>query len=419
MKRIMMMMTLVMMASTAWAQVSLDVVWTDLSFGGGSTNEGQSVAFNRNRVIAGEVLGNASGGTSVHVKGYNANTGNLVWEDVMDGFAVRVDAAGNDAFAVIMGSDLVIRRYNRRTGDLEWSTPIPTIAIRAFGVRGNRVLLTGYSGGPFGINGVLFVLDRETGNLLRTTLLEGPQMLPITNSIFWDFDRTGTDLVVVGTQERIGVPTLVLQDYRVSDGQLKWETIEPNSAARSVQLANGLVYVSNGGMAAYSLMNGASVWKTANVATDFPIFTVSGAALFLSSRVDVVQGNYALERRNPFTGALIWHTPIPAIPMRDQTIGGIGLVHGYIVLVGSTQPSVIFPGGNEQLIVRVFDEHGNLLLTDKSDQAPQARFDDHAIEGNRIVGVGTLSGPLGGAFVRMYQLLVGQLSLGPTTGIQP
>ena len=131
-------------------------------------------------------------------------------------------------------------------------------------------------------------------------------MIPITDSIFWGFDRSGTDLVVVGTQQGVSGLTLILRDYRVSNGELKWETLEPNTFGKSVQLGNGFVYLSSDGrMAAYSLINGALVWKTGGLSTDAPIFTVSDTALFLSFRTDNVQGNYALERRDPFIGALV------------------------------------------------------------------------------------------------------------------
>src|SRR5215831_2533183 len=145
MKRIVMIMTLGMMASTAWAQVSLDVVWTDLTFRGIS-NEAQSVAFNRNRVIAGEVFSFADLTSQVSVRGYNANTGNLAWEDTIpNATSVSVDAAGNDAFAAVdtvAGPfSVLIRSYHQRTGDLQWSTPLGPVILRAFGVRGNRVLL--------------------------------------------------------------------------------------------------------------------------------------------------------------------------------------------------------------------------------------------------------------------------------------
>src|SRR5262249_54363699 len=153
--------------------VALNVNWTDLSFGGGFTNEAQSVAFNRNRVIAGEVLGNGSGGVGVHVKGYNANTGNLRWEDVIDANTVRVDASGNDAFAAVAlnvnapAPNILIRSYNQRTGLVQWSTTVPVYLVpTAFAVRGNRVFLTGYgvvaAAGPR-VRGFIFVFDRQTG----------------------------------------------------------------------------------------------------------------------------------------------------------------------------------------------------------------------------------------------------------------
>jgi len=410
MKRIMMIMALVMMASTAWAQVSLDVVWTDLQFRG-TFNSAESVAFNRNRVIAGELFADASG-SQVSVRGYNANTGDLRWEDTIpNAFQVLVDAAGTDAFAAV---NTMVRSYNQRTGDIQWSTSLPfEIAMEAFGVRGNRVLLVGY-GAPnpaFRINGFVFVLDRTTGNLLWTAQLE-PIPQPIgdpngSNNIFWDFDRSGTDVIVVGQRQTPAHPglmsTMIVRDYRVSDGQVKWEVIEPNRTPTHTQLANGLVYVSGDSfIAAYALANGASVWQAAGGAS---AFTASGTGIFLTDSSPAPM----LVRRHPFTGALVWQSPIPSEVNRQLAIRGLGIVHGYIVLVGWTVvPPII--SGNEQLLVFVYDEHGNLLLEDKQDQAVRAEFRDKAIQGNRIVGVGRLSGPLGGAFVRMYQLL---------TGIQP
>jgi len=241
MKRIMMIMALVMMASTAWAQVSLDVVWTDLSFGGGTTNVAPSVAFNRNRVIAGEALGNASGGISVHVKGYNATTGNLAWDDILDGSSVFVDASGNDAFAAVgpVGG-VLIRSYAQRTGDIQWSTTVALRGARAFAVRGNRVLVAGnilvdLGNGLASLNGRLFVLDRATGAILWSATLDALPV-PAIDSVFLDFDRTGTDLIVVGQRERLSDSsnTLILRDYRVSDGHLKWERIEPDRVGSHV-----------------------------------------------------------------------------------------------------------------------------------------------------------------------------------------
>ena len=63
------------------AVVNLNLVWNDLTFRGGEINQAQSVAFNRNRVIVGEVLGRAGGGPDVIVRGYDAMTGNVAWED--------------------------------------------------------------------------------------------------------------------------------------------------------------------------------------------------------------------------------------------------------------------------------------------------------------------------------------------------
>src|SRR5262249_4250386 len=109
-----------------------------------------------------------------------------------------------------------------------------------------------------------------------------------------------------------------------------------------------------------------------------------------------------VERRDLFTGAFVWQSPIPEEVTRDQLIRGIGLVHGYIVLVGSSFPKPIF-SGTTQLVVWVYDEHGTLGLEDRSDQTPGG-FADHAISGNRIVGVGNRGG---GAFVQMYELQTG------------
>ena len=414
MKRIMMIMTVVMMASTAWAQVSLDVVWTDLQFRG-TSNSAESVAFNRNRVIAGEVFADASG-SQVSVRGYNANTGDLRWEDtIANAFRVFVDASGNDAFAAM---DTMVRRYNQRTGDIQWSTRVPVpIAVQAFGVRGDRVLIVGY-GTPdpnLRINGYVFVLDRATGNLLWAAPLDP---MPVSkddigpDNIFWDFDRSGTDVIAVGERQLLGQSRLILRDYRVSDGRLKWETVEPNSNGPfHVQLANGLVYVSGhpAFIAAYRLTDGVSVWSDRGTLADIPVFTVSGPDLFLS--VGSPPFLPIIQRRDALTGALVWRSVIPQDVHHNVSIHGMGVVHGYIVLVGSTEVPPIFTGaGPQQLLVFVYDEHGNLLLEDKQDQAPRANFLDQAIQGNRIVGVGSLSGPLGGAFVRMYQLL---------TGIQP
>jgi hypothetical protein len=98
----------------------------------------------------------------------------------------------------------------------------------------------------------------------------------------------------------------------------------------------------------------------------------------------------------------VWQTPIPDANF-DFPIRGIGIVHGYIVVTGSSP----LPPNDQQLVVRIFDEHGTLLLTENSDHAPIATFLDHAISGTRVAAVGFLSEATGGALVRMYELQTG------------
>ena len=65
----------------AYAQVSLNVNWTDLTFRGPDRNAGLSFAFNRNRVIAAELFGsqaNPQANPQASIRGYKANTGTVV-----------------------------------------------------------------------------------------------------------------------------------------------------------------------------------------------------------------------------------------------------------------------------------------------------------------------------------------------------
>ena len=73
-----------------------------MTFRGAGINEARSVALNRNRAIVGEVFGSGITGTDVVVRGYNASSGNIAWEDNFPNTSqVFVDAAGADAFAAI------------------------------------------------------------------------------------------------------------------------------------------------------------------------------------------------------------------------------------------------------------------------------------------------------------------------------
>jgi len=424
MKRIMMILVLLMMASTAWAQVSLDVVWNQPTVGAPL-----SVAFNRNRVITGEVVGPDNAST-VHVRGLNANTGGLQWEDTIAGSGVFVDAAGNDAFAAItFNGKTLIRSYQQRTGTLQWSTTIPLLSTTAFGVRGNRVLLAGYMSislpnGFSEANGFLFVLNRTTGDVLWSAQLDTASIPPpLADAFFWDFDRSGTDLIVAGERRPLisGVDFLVLRDYRVSDGHLKWETLEPNLGGPfQVQLENGFVYVSGrvngspfgGFMAAYRLTDGVLAWN-APAGSDRPMFTASEAGVFIVSTFPVLVQTTIIERRDPSTGVLVWRQTIPSEGPYTRLIRRVDLLHGYLVVISLSIPQPppfpVPPGWPTATVqvVRLYDPHGNLVFEDQTEQI--AIVTDYDIVGSRFAAIGFVSGAAG--FVRMYELQTG--------GIQP
>src|SRR5262249_33261145 len=151
--------------------------------------------------------------------------------------------------------------------------------------------------------------DRVTGQLLWSVDFDQDPH-PAFN-LFWDFDRAGTNLIVVGTHRTIeGTSNLVLRDYRASDGRLKWETIEPNLFAGQVEIANGLVYVGTGNvLAAYRLADGTALWKITGASFFTSAFAASEDALISSV---LTSAGTTIERRDPFTGALVWQAPLPS-----------------------------------------------------------------------------------------------------------
>jgi outer membrane protein assembly factor BamB len=409
MKRIVAGLVLVMLvAIAAYAVVNLQLVWSDLTFHGGPRNEAQSVAFNRNRVIVGEVLGLAGGCVGVTVRGYNATTGNVAWEDSLDGNQVFVDALGSDALAVInrgstLDPNLTIRSYNQGTGDIQWTQTARIEAPQAAIIRGGKIILAGFShDSPTApAKGILIVLDRGTGvELWRATLEE----VPPRQAQWWDVDGAGTHLVTVGSTENPVSPVeqkMIIRNYRLRDGHLRWETIEPNGIGTQVQIANGLAYVSGRlGMAfvaAYRLTNGSRLWSTR---IDAP-----GVRPMLATETRIVSATETfVEALDPFTGGILWQTPVPQESGRDQLITKVTSVGSDVVALYTSASSLnVFPPDN-QLVIRVFDIGGNLVLEDKGDHAPRAVFFDVATSGNRFVAVGTLSGVSGGAFVRAYEV---------------
>ena len=281
MKRVLAVCVLILFPVLLSAQ-SLSLLWENTTFRG-SQNTAQSVDAIRNRVVVGELL-DQNVTNSAAVKGFNATTGHLVWTDERtDGLYgwIQVKTAGDLAVAALqhlipppagIGQatvELILRAYDVRTGDIRWTRTTTTLSNpQQMLIRNGRIAVIGYSAATDPLTGVIIVDDLATGvELWRVDDIQ-PPILPLQDTIFWDLDDAGRNLVVVGTVGPSLPRETHIRSYRFTDGHLRWEKVIPSIGAIQVQVLNGRAYIAghstvvfDGYLAAFSIADGSTAWE--------------------------------------------------------------------------------------------------------------------------------------------------------------
>ena len=157
-----------------------DLLWEDQFDNAGGQDRASAITAQGDRVFAAGLVANApSGGDDFVVRAYDAQTGDLFWENQFDtggqDGARAITAHGNRVFAAGVGGsidqDFRVRAYDTQTGDLLWEDGFTNggefaeaVAITA---QGNRVFAAGRAMSPaFNFDFVVRAYDAPTGDLL-------------------------------------------------------------------------------------------------------------------------------------------------------------------------------------------------------------------------------------------------------------
>ena len=407
-------LVLLLLGSTVMANgdtLSLSIRWDNLT----ANATAQSVAIHRNRAIAGLTLNN---NTEVSIRGYNATTGNLVWEDRFPGFApfgrgIFVEASQDYAIALASIPDpdidhpkLFLRGYDLHSGAIRWTTAAQMFSPQNILIRNGKLVIVGYDGRPVPtdfVHGVLLVFDASTGAFLWNAALD----IDGLQTEFWDVDDAGKNIVVVGTENTGLVPNLFVRSYRLRDGRLRWEVTEPTVFASVIRVQNDLAYVAgfeatSGGsnptfLAAYRVGDGVRQWKAAGFSG---FFTGPFTSLAASETAVIAGGFNLIEAHDPLTGSVLWSRVVPfpdeevprrLIPIGDRT-----------VTVGTK--AINPPGFDQQLVIRILDAAGQVVAEDLREIGPFNSYFDAALLNDRLAVVGRIGGIAGGALVRVYDI---------------
>jgi PQQ-like domain len=369
----------------------------------------QSVALHRNRAIVGVVLERFNPfQTELSVRGFNATTGNLVWEDHFPGLAIQVEAAQDYAIAVgALGGSLEIHSYDLQSGTIRWTMTAIMDSPQKILIRQGRLVIVGLDYNPdlARLVGIVLVFDASTGAALwnTTIAIEGSHVE------LWDVDDAGRNIILVGTQDPGDTPAgpvrhLFVRSYRLRDGELRWEVIEPTVFARVLLVQNGLAVVggfepkpgnpssSQSFLTAYRVADGLRQWKAESVQP--------GAFLSLAATTTalIAGGAGDIEAHDPLTGNRLWSSPT------DYSLRELILIGNQVATIGTKTIPVNPPRFDRQLIVRVIDAAGQLVAEDVRETGPGNFYYDGAFLNGRLAVVGRIGEISGGALVRVYDM---------------
>jgi hypothetical protein len=383
----------------------IHLAWENLIQRGGPnrTNVAESVALHRNRAVVGAILGRAETfSTDVVIRGFNATTGNLVWSDEFPGSRVFVEAAQDYAIAVggifpfVNGNNLLIRGYDLHGGAIRWTTYAALSGPQKILVRNGKLVIVGWDPDFAPLHGIVLVFDSATGMPLWNTSID----IAGSETALWDVDDAGRNIVVVGTKD-VPARDLIVRSYRLRDGRLRWELIEPQVSGFTVRVQNDLAYVAGfeqtpAGiqtfLAAYRVSDGHLEWKAAALSAGGAL-----TRLGVTPTAVIAAGFGRIEAHDALTGNLLWSKATPQenlsrlIPIGDQ-VATIG--------VKEINP----PGFDAQLVIRLLDATGQIVAEDLREIGPGNSYVDAALLNDRLAVVGLIGGIAGGALVRVYDM---------------
>ena len=325
-----------------------DLIWEDRLFLG-SHNTLEAIVARGDRVFAagaGPFTGGAPGrgNADIFVRAYEARTGGLLWtsrwdvsgrDDRPSGLAVegdRVFVAGSSNLNVTGRSagGLVVRAYDADTGDVLWEDQCPGNDSRAsaIGARAGRVFVTGRCDTLF----VVRAYDARTGALVWSAsgvggalALEGDRLF-VTGS-----DASGTPL---------------LRSYEAGTGTLAWEV---RGVAGAVAVEGGAVFVAGGQhVGAFDASTGTLLWQ--DDPGDFVLAITAGEGrVFVAG----LGNHFLVRAYDAASGELLWTDQPGGIQGGGITVGGgqafvagffRGTVRAYDAVGGQLRWESDFPG---------------------------------------------------------------------------
>ena len=193
-------LAMTLLAAVAASAGEGDLLWKDTfdRSGGVAYDDARAAAAAGNLVFASGNSGDETGSQDAIVRGYDQETGRLVWQDLYDAppagngdSLLDLAAADGRLFAVGQsgvpgGRNFVVRAYRARTGLLFWKDEVPGAEFSGFGqyftraisvaVEGSRVFAAGQlmrtpEDGDF----LVRAYDARTGGLLWQDQLDGGQ----------------------------------------------------------------------------------------------------------------------------------------------------------------------------------------------------------------------------------------------------
>src|SRR5262245_864798 len=327
--------------------VSFNLLWESTTFRRANTDRAQSVSTLRHRIIVGEVLGRPDNlDTDVVIKSFNLH-GRLIWTDELnDANWVRVETAGDLAVAVIqhfipppggigrVELDLVLRGYDLKTGEIRWTSHTILDSPQQLLVRNGRIAIVGYSTFTDPLTGIILVHDLATGRELWRVAEIQPYIIPLKDTIFWDVDDAGRNLIAIGT---IGPGTqrdLHIRSYRFADGVLRWEQVIPQTFAAQLQVVGHDAFVAGfssngtGYLASFDIGSGQLLWQAV------PEPSHAFSRLLVTATQVIVSGSFTFQAYDRTSHEVLWRKSLTA----DQGISHIFVVGNFIGAVESDSP---------------------------------------------------------------------------------
>lgn len=302
-----------------------------------------------------------------------AEGGELLWEDRFDltgGFdsaeavvvqGKRLFVFGGGQVASVNGFedfDWIVRAYDRLSGDLLWQDVVDgglDIAeqARAIAVQGRYLVAVGAAGGDGDGDYWVRTYDSRTGQLRWEDLI----VKPAGSETAADVVIQGQSAFVIGTQLKV---------YDVKSGRVLWQDIDGSGEAIAVSGKRVFTAGSRDGdffVRAYNRVKGGLLWEDLS---DLSGGGKDSAAALKTRGNRVIAVGYAGESFNkdfvvrayhPSTGALIWEDRFDTGSTDRAEAVAINDRHVYVV-------GGVRPGGSSDFAVRAYDRRTGALQWD-------------------------------------------------------